>query len=112
MWEVTYYKTSSGRVPVLDYIESQETERIAKIRNAFRLLREFGIGESQLDTRKIKGKKDKKLYELKISSSRIIYFIVSEKKFVLVHGFTKKSNKTPKKELSTARKRMRDYFRR
>lgn len=112
MWEVTYYKTSSGRVPVLDYIESQETERIAKIRNAFRLLREFGIGESQLDTRKIRGKKDKKLYELKISSSRIIYFITSEKKFVLVHGFTKKSNKTPKKELSTARKRMRDYFRR
>jgi len=59
-----------------------------------------------------RGKKDKKLYELKISSSRIIYFIASEKKFVLVHGFTKKSNKTPKKELSTARKRMRDYFRR
>ncbi len=42
-WSITYYKTNSGRVPVVDYIKTQEPKRIIKIRNALRLLREFGI---------------------------------------------------------------------
>jgi len=108
-WKITYYKKNSGKIPVLDYIESQEPELVAKIRNALRLLKEFGIAESQLDTRKIKGKKYKGLHELKIDSSRIFYFLSTEKKFVLIHGFTKKSNKTPNRELENALRRMKDY---
>ncbi len=109
-WNITYYKTSSGRVPVIDYMETQKPERIGKIRNALRLLREFGIEESQLNARKLKGKKYKGLYELRIDSNRIIYFLYTGRKFVLVHGFTKKSMKTPKRELEVARKRMKDYI--
>lgn len=110
MWEIVYYKTNSGRIPVLDYIELQEALKIVKIRNAFRLLIEFGVEDSLLDTKKIKGNRYRGLYQLKIESSRIIYFIVRSNKFVLVHAFTKKTNKTPKQELETARKRMKDYL--
>ena len=109
-WNVTYYKTNSGKVPVIDYIETPKPERVKKIRNALRLLREFGIEESQLDARKLKGKKYKGLYELKIDSSRIIYFLFTGRKFVLVNSFTKKSKRTPKRELEIARKRMKDYI--
>ncbi|MCE5329044.1 type II toxin-antitoxin system RelE/ParE family toxin [bacterium] len=110
MWEIVYYKTNSGRIPVLDYIELQEALKIVKIRNAFRLLKEFGVEESLLDTKKIKGNRYKGLCQLTIESSRIIYFIVRSNKFVLAHAFTKKTNKTPKQELETARKRMKDYL--
>ncbi len=84
--------------------------RIKKIRNALRLLREFGIEESQLNARKLMGKKYKGLHELKIDSTRIIYFLFTGRKFVLVSGFTKKSKKTPKWELEIAIKRMKDYI--
>ena len=71
-WVIKYYKTDSGKIPVLDYMELQETERIIRIRNALRLLKEFGIEESQLDARMIHGDKYRGLYELRIDSSRII----------------------------------------
>ena len=109
-WNVTYFRTNSGKVPVIDYIETQKPECIKKIRNALRLLREFGIEESQLNARKLKGRKYKGLHELKIDSSRIIYFLFTGRKFVLVSGFTKKSKGTPKRELEIARKRMSDYI--
>lgn len=44
-WVINYYKTDSGKIPVLDYMELQEPERIIRIRNALRLLKEFGIEE-------------------------------------------------------------------
>jgi len=52
VWKVSYYKTSSGRVPVIEYINNQETKRISKIRNSLRLLREFKIEDSLLKARK------------------------------------------------------------
>jgi len=109
-WNISYYKTNSGKVPVIDYIETQEPERISKIRNSLRLLREFGIAESQLNARKLRGVKYKGIHELKIDSSRIIYFLYTGRKFVLLHAFTKKSKKTPVRELEVARKRMKDYI--
>lgn len=109
-WNIAYYKTDSGSAPVIDYINIQEPNRICRIRNSLRLLKEFGIGKSQLNARKLRGVRYKGLYELRIDNSRIIYFLYPERKFVLVHAFTKKSKKTPKKELETARKRMIDYI--
>lgn len=110
-WEIKFYKTDSGRVPVSDYIEEQEIKRRVAIYNAINLVEEFGIEESHLAARKIKGKPYKGLYEWKIDSSRIIYFLLSGKTCVLVHAFTKQKNKTPQFELVTARKRMLDYLR-
>ena len=42
---------------------------------------------------------------------RIFYFAYTGKKFVLLHGFQKKSQKAPGKELQ-AEDRMRDYLKR
>ena len=110
MNEVIFYNTNSNRFPVLDYINSQEALRIAIIRNAIRLLREFEVEDSLSDNKKLKGRRYKGLHQLTVESSRIIYFIMSGNKFVLLHAFTKKTNKTPIKELEIARKRMKDYL--
>jgi len=106
MNRVVFYITNSKRVPVLDYINSQESLRIAIIRNAIRLLGEFGVEDSLSDNKKLKGSRYKGLCQLTVESSRIIYFIMSGNKFVLLHAFTKKTNKTPIKELEISRKRM------
>lgn len=44
--------------------------------------------------------------------SRILYFMPSDSGFVLLHGFIKKTDKTPVAELETAKARMNDFKRR
>jgi phage-related protein len=46
----------------------------------------------------------------KTGISRILYFTHTGKKFVLLHGFTKKTNKTPQREIEIAEERMKDYL--
>ncbi len=64
----------------------------------------------------VKGKKNKGLYELRIKFSsdiaRIFYFTYCNNKYVLLHGFIKKTMKTPENEINRARKYMEDYKRR
>jgi len=110
MYKIVYYKTLSNRIPVLDYIEAQEAIQVAKIRNSFRLMMEFGIESANLNNKKIKGKRYNGLYQLTIKSSRIIYSIFYSNKLVLLHAFTKKTNSTPKKELEIAMQRLKDYM--
>jgi phage-related protein len=63
-------------------------------------------------TKQMKGK----LRELRITekggSVRIFYFSVNGKKFVLLHGFIKKTAKTPVREIEIAQKRMEDFVER
>jgi len=42
--------------------------------------------------------------------SRIFYFLYDGEKFILVHGFVKKTQKTPTKELEKARDRMLEFL--
>ncbi|MBS3982355.1 MAG: type II toxin-antitoxin system RelE/ParE family toxin, partial [Dethiobacter sp.] len=57
-----------------------------------------------------------KLWELRIKStsdiSRIFYFIPVGKNIVLLHGFVKKTQKTPNREIQTANNYLEDYQRR
>ena len=54
----------------------------------------------------------KGLFELRIKAAegiaRIFFCTVVERKIVVLHQFVKKSEKTPKKELKTARNRMKE----
>ncbi|MDA8340353.1 MAG: type II toxin-antitoxin system RelE/ParE family toxin, partial [Nitrospiraceae bacterium] len=58
----------------------------------------------------------KKLFEIRIKDRsnihRIFYFAYTGKKFILLHGFTKKTDKTPQKEIAIALKRMEEYIQR
>jgi len=46
------------------------------------------------------------LFELRVKASRIFYCFKPGGRIVLLHGFTKKSQKTPRGELQMALKRM------
>ncbi len=90
-WRWVYYKSSSGRVPVREFIDDQEEKVREKVegRNFWELRTKLG-GD---------------IY-------RTFYFARTGKKFVLVHAIQKKSRKTPKKELEMAEERMNDYLER
>jgi phage-related protein len=48
----------------------------------------------------------KGLFELRVKASRIFYCFKPGGVIVLLHGFMKKSQKTPRRELEIAQKRM------
>jgi phage-related protein len=57
-----------------------------------------------------------KLYEVRAEVNRkairVIYFLYTGRRFILLHGFQKKTQKTPEKELNKARKYFEDFLER
>lgn len=106
--------SKDGKEIVLDAILSTEPKMQAKIYREINLLEEFGKELHFPHTRKIEGKKYEGLWELRVKQAsnifRVFYFIYLKDTAVLLHAFTKKSNKTPTKELEIALSRMKDYI--
>ena len=80
------------------------------------LLKTYGAELTEPYVKRIQGKKYRGLYELRIKFSsdiaRIFYFMYYDNKYVLLHGFIKKTMSTPIRELETALQYMEDYTRR
>jgi len=57
---------------------------------------------------------NKKIWELRVDFNkkfhRIFYFIFDGKKIILLHGFNKKTNHTPQKEINKAVNNYHDYL--
>ena len=112
MWEIEFYETESGKKVILDFLDSLPVKHRARAIREIELLEEFGTDLTMPHVKQIEGK----LWELRIKASsnisRIFYFILMSNKFVLLHGYIKKTNKTPEREKDIAKKRMADYIRR
>ena len=104
------------KVPVQDFLYSLAPQLRAKAFRDIKLLKNLGNELREPYIKSIKGDKNKGLYELRIKFSsdtaRIFYFTYYNNRYVLLHGFIKKSIKTPASEIEKARKYMEDYKRR
>ena len=108
-WKVEFYRDAQNKIPVNEFMESLELKTQAKVRNAIRLLQMFGISVSTPLIKKLTGTD---LWELRIVGSdsiRILYVTLSGRTFLLLHGFKKKKQKTPPREINTAKMRLVDY---
>ena len=116
IFDIDFYKMENGSVPVQDFLYSLEPKLRAKAFRDIELLKNLGNELREPYVKPIKGENNKGLYELRIKFSsdiaRIFYFTYCNNKYILLHGFIKKSMKTPPKEIDRARKYMEDYKRR
>lgn len=55
---------------------------------------------------------DGNLWELRPLSHRIIFFYWKDNKFILLHHFVKKTQKTPQREIEQAAKNLKDFLER
>ena len=111
-WKIEYYSTSSGRIPVQEFIEKLADRPRGRVYYSLELLVEFGVKLSLPHAKKVVGTS---LWELRVlgeKSLRFFYIAKVGRVFLLLHGFTKKKQKTPKKEIKTALKRLNDYQKR
>jgi len=115
-WEVEYYKKENGNIPVLDYLLSLEVKMRAKAFSEIELLEKHGLNLREPYVKPIKGIQYKGLFELRVkfssNISRIFYFAYQNNTFVLLHGFTKKTEKTPQREIERALLYKKNYERR
>ena len=112
-WNIEIYQTKGGRALVTEFLNSLPIKHKTKAQFVIDLLAEYGPLLKEPFTKHLTGTK---LKELRIQASpniyRIFYFAYIEKKFVLLHAFTKKTQQTPRREIDIAENRMNDYIRR
>lgn len=105
-WKVILYRTSTGDYPVKEFIDSLEIKAQSKVKDSIKLLQEFGVRLGLPHVKKLTGTE---LWELRILGSdslRVLYIAMTGKTFVLLHGFKKKKDKTPPKEIKIAEDRL------
>ena len=111
-WNIEMYETEGGRKPVEEFLMALPKYHETKANILIQRLSQEGNMFGFPFTKTISGK----LKELRIQASpniyRIFYFAHIDKKFVLLHGFTKKTEQTPRKEIRIAENRMSEYIRR
>jgi phage-related protein len=110
-WEIEFYKTESGRCPVQEFIDSLSKKARAKVFRDIDLLEEFGLELRAPFVRNITGVPKLKELRTKFGADnyRIFYFAFTGRKFILLHGFIKKTRQTPQREIQIAVNRMNDY---
>lgn len=116
IFDVEFYQKENGIIPLEEFLVSLPAKLRAKAFRDIELLKIHGSNLGEPYVKSVKGKENRGLYELRIKFAgditRIFYFMYCRKRFVLLHGFVKKTMKTPKRELHKARNYMNDYLRR
>ncbi len=106
MYDIEFFEYSDGKRPIYNFLESLSTKHRAKAFWELDLLSEKG---SQLREPYAKYVSNG-IWELRIkfnsNISRIFYFIPTETKIVLLHGFIKKTERTPSSEIKIALNRL------
>lgn len=115
-YNVEFYQKENGEVPVSDFLESLPPKLRAKAFREIELLKNHGPNLREPHTKPINGQDNKGIYELRVKFStdisRVFYFAYNGSTFILLHGFVKKTQKTPTREIEKARKYKEDYERR
>ena len=111
-WIVEYYSDSNGKEPVADFVNALPLKTRAKVLRLIDLLGEYGVLFKEPYTRQLRGK----IRELRIKDHhgaiRVLYFAYTGRRFILLHGFIKKTDKTPERDIEIAEKRMNDFIQR
>lgn len=116
MYEIEFYEKNSGEAEVWNFLEElrikSSTNKDARIQYKqivfyIELLRQNGSTLSENIMKMI----DEDIWELRPGNNRVLYFYYDKNgKFVLLHHFRKKSQKTPKREIEQAKAERDDYI--
>lgn len=111
-WSVEFYIDDSGESPVETFIESLDLKTQDRFGWSIEQLRIRNVAAREPLVKKL----DSKLWELREESRtniyRVIYCFVSGRRIVLLHGFQKKTQRTPRGEIDIAERRLARFLER
>ena len=114
-FDIEFYYDSNGESDVYNFLKKlekkAESDKNARIQYRqvslfIELLSKNGTNLPDNITKHI----EDEIWELKPGKNRVLYFFYKDNKYILLHHFVKKTQKTPKKEIIKAKKEMNDYI--
>lgn len=113
MREIIFYRTSSGKCPVEEFLDTLNDKQVEKVLWVLRLIKELEIIPKEY-FKKLLNTED--IWEIRVKSGnnifRLLGFFDGNRSIILTNGFAKKSQKTPKQEITLAEQRKKDYLER
>jgi hypothetical protein len=108
LYQILFYRTGRGDVPVSDVIARCDEVTQAKFQKVFPLLIERGPVLKRPYADKVRGK----IYELRVRQLRVLYFFADRQTIIFLHAFLKKRDEIKNEDIEIAEKRSKDWFRR
>jgi len=105
---IEFYYTGAGRVLGVEFIMSLPDEEKARLAALFAVMGDRGAIWNEEKFKHL----DDKIYEFKAHHNRMLCFFFKDDLVIITHGFVKKRQKTPRKEIETAKAIQKDYVER
>jgi phage-related protein len=111
-WSLKLYTDARGREPVREFLNTLDLQTQARFDWSLEQLRQRNTLACEPLARHIEGR----IWELRRESAgniyRLLYTLLPGKRILILHGFHKKTQKTPRGEIEMARRRLDDFLRR
>lgn len=108
--EIAFYQTQNGRSPVEDFITKLSRLDQARFTEIIVGIEENGLVYPRANFRQLEGK----LWEIKFKAKgggyRVTYVMLEKTLMIWLHAFKKKTQKTAKTDLETARARAKEIL--
>jgi phage-related protein len=104
-WNVEFYVDARGQSPAYEFLLSLPKKEQAEMLRVIDLLREFGVKLGMPHARPIAG-----MWELRAGAGRCFYVSHQRRRFIILHGYRKKTQAAPRKEIETAKRRWAEFL--
>lgn len=115
MHPIYFYRDKNGKRPLAEYLaalaqkgDKDSRIKLSKIRAYMKILSIYGTQAGEPYIKHIDGD----IWELRPIRDRILFAAWYQGGFVLLHHFLKKTQKTPKREIETAKRNLADLMER
>ncbi len=113
MTTVKFFRTTDGKCPIQEFLDSLPAKSAQKITWVLKLLEDLDRVPASYFKKLVN---TEEIWECRVqfgsNSYRLLCFFVDNFVVVLTHGFSKKSQKTPKQEIERAEAYRREYLKR
>ena len=107
---IRFLQTENGKEPARDYVLALDSKQRQKVAQTLESIQNL---EGRAPAQYLK-KLTRHIWEVRVIFAgnifRLLSFFDDRDLLIIAHGFTKKTQKTPKREIDTAERRRRDYF--
>jgi phage-related protein len=111
-WSIVFYTTAEGDSPVAAFLNGLDQKTRARFLWSIEQLRVRNVQAREPLVKHLEGK----LWELRRESDtniyRLLYSLVAGRRILFLHGFQKKTQKTPRGEIDLAQQRLTDILQR
>ena len=117
MYKINFYQDVHGRQPIKEYLDtlqsaadSSKNSRI-KLKKIYEYLEVLSLTGTRAGIPYVKHIQDD-LWELRPLRDRIFFFCWQGDSLILLHHFTKQTQKTPRREIEQAKRNQKDFIER